>query len=112
VGSNTALDKTGLPVSKRPPSTGAPLAETAAGACLEESLCASTDSGTLSNAAKNTIVDGALHMNFPLLEQAQVCNLELHTAIVRMTQNQFMARLSWKNQNKKLHLGSFKLTCM
>jgi len=53
-------------------------------------LCASTEGDAQSRAAVNTIENDALHMNFPLLEQAQVCLPGLQSAIVRMAHELFL----------------------
>jgi hypothetical protein len=104
-GISTVLDKAGLSVLKPPLATGASTLGTGGEGCVNGTLCASAGSGELKKAAKITIVDGALHMNFPLLEQAQVCNLELITAIVRMTHGLFTLGGAPKMQSKKLPGG-------
>jgi len=63
---------------------------TVEGAMLAAAIvCAGAKDGTPSRAAKSTIENGALHMNFPLLEQAEVCLPSLQSAIVRMAHELF-----------------------
>lgn len=54
-----------------------------------DSFWADAQSDVPNRAAKNTIENGALHMNFPILEQAQVCLSSLQCAIVRMAHELF-----------------------
>jgi hypothetical protein len=52
-------------------------------------LCADAADDAPSRVVIKTIENGALHMNFPLLEQAQVCLPRLQSAIVRMAHELF-----------------------
>ena len=52
-------------------------------------LCAGTEDDAPSRVAKITIEHGALHMNYPLLEQAEVCLPSSRSAIVRMAHELF-----------------------
>lgn len=74
MGVNTVFDLLDLSVPGCSRDEGALRLEIAGCAMLEAAgLCACADTDAASSAAKNTVESGALHMNYPLLEQAQVC---------------------------------------
>ena len=74
-----------------------PLALTAGDAAILEaaSLLASTENDPPRKAIKTTTENGPRHMNFPLLEQAEVCLSRPASAIVRMAPELFSEYESW-----------------
>ena len=108
LGVNTVFDRDALSVPKCSMPEGPLTLATAAGAILASAdLCAGTENDAPSRAAMNTVENGALHMNFPLLEQAQVCWPRLQPAIVRMAHELFPGYKPTVWGNIKLHLCSF-----
>lgn len=87
---NTVVDLAVLSASKCSRMDGPLRRGTLDGAMLAAPIsCAGTEDDAPIRADKNTIENGALHMNFPLLEQAEVCLPSLQSAIVRMAHELF-----------------------